>query len=179
MLVLEPELKFGICFAIGIESKIHKKLWDTDQYKTILGEEEEDDEEDDTKLKLKIVGKGEESLAVSAGIIVCDTKVFYMAFLAGIKGLIGSGEIGFSLQINFNKGNIVVDKFYIIKSYYISLFFKIKIEISTGIVDFTFNIYIFDIPLFGILNVKHDILVKMLGKMIYENFILDNRYQLP
>ena len=76
-------------------------------------EEEDEDDDDDTKLELKVWGKAEESLSVSAGFVFFNTEIFYMAFLAGIKGLLGSGEIGFALTINFNKGDIIVDKFYI------------------------------------------------------------------
>lgn len=180
-MVLEPELNIGFCFSISLKAKVHKTILNTQKIleKTEIKEEDDDDDEDDTKLELKVLGKAEMSLSVSAGIIVCDTKIFYMAFLAGIKGLLGKGEIGFSLTINFNKGDIIIDKFAIYESFYISLFLKIAIEINTGFAKFKFNIYIFNIPLFGIKNEEHDTITKILGKMIYEDFIEYNKYQLP
>ena len=101
-----------------------------------------------------------------------------MSILAGIEGLIGSGEIGFALTINFNKGNVIVDKFFIIKAFYISLFLKMKFEIKIGICEIKFVIYIFNMPLFGVKVEKHEIIKKILGKMIYEDFILNNNNQL-
>ena len=101
----------------------------------IIDNDEEEEDEDDTKLILKVVGKGEVSLSVSAGIVVCDTKVFTLAILAGIKGLLGSGEIGLELLINISKGNIITDRFFVIKAFYVSLFLKLKIGIHTKFYD--------------------------------------------
>ena len=183
-MVMEPELNIGFCFSISLEAKVHKTILNTQKIleKTEIKDEEEEedeDDDDDTKLELKVSGKAEMSLSVSAGIIVCDTYIFYMAFLAGIKGLLGKGEIGYSLNINFNKGNIIVEKFFIFESFYISLFLKIEIKIKTPFVNFKFNIYIFNVPLFGIKTEVHDTITKILGKMIYEDFIENNKYQLP
>ena len=183
-MVMEPELNIGFCFSISLEAKVHKTILNTQKIleKTEIKDEEEEedeDDDDDTKLELKVSGKAEMSLSVSAGIIVCDTYIFYMAFLAGIKGLLGKGEIGYSLNINFNKGNIIVEKFFIFESFYISLFLKIAIEIKTPFANFKFNIYIFNVPLFGIKTEVHDTITKILGKMIYEDFIENNKYQLP
>ena len=178
---MKPNITVGFYFSIGLEAKIHKQILDTDAIKYIVGEKEDDDEENDTKLTLKLVGKAEATLSVSVGIILGESP-FKMSILAGIEGLLGSGEIGFSLTINFNNGNIIIDKFYIYKAFYISLFLMIEIEIETSIIDFKFKIYIFNVPLFGIKIEMHSIFEKILGKMInnyfIKDYILKNKYQL-
>ena len=93
-IVLEPEIELGFCFSLGIEAKVHKKILNTEyiinksEIKGNEEEEDEDDDDDDTKLELKVWGKAEESLSVSAGFVFFNTEIFYMAFLAGIKGLL-------------------------------------------------------------------------------------------
>ena len=145
----------------------------------MIGDKEDEEEEDDTKLTFKIIGKGEVSLSVSAGIVVCDTKVFSLAILAGINGLLGSGEIGLELIINISKGNVITDTFYVIKAFYISLFLKLKIGIHVKFYDDEFDVPIFDVPLFGVKVEKHYIIKKALAKAIYEDFIKKNKNELP
>ena len=180
-LYIEPEVYLGFCFGLDIETKssfdqefIIKKTGIM-----IIDNDEEEEDEDDTKLILKVVGKGEVSLSVSAGIVVCDTKVFTLAILAGIKGLLGSGEIGLELIINISKGNVITDRFFVIKAFYVSLFLKLKIGIHVKFYDNEFDVFIFEVPLFGVKIEKHNIIKKALAKAIYEDFIKNNKYQLP
>ena len=178
-LYIEPEVYLGFCFGLDIEMKssfdqeaIIKKTG------IMIGDKEDEEEEDDTKLTLKIMGKGEVSLSVSAGIVVCNTQIFSLAILAGIKGLLGSGEIGLGLIINISKGNVISDRFFVIKAFYVSLFLKLKIGIHTKFYDGEFDVFIFEVPLFGVKIEKHYIIKKILAKAIYEDFIKNNKYQL-
>ena len=126
----------------------------------MLGDKDDEDEEDDTKLKIKIVGKGEESLSVSAGIVLCDTRVFQLAILAGIKGLLGSGEIGLEVIINISKGNVITDTFFVIQAFYINLFLKLKMWIHVKSINKDYDFYIINVPLFGVKIEKHYIIRK-------------------
>lgn len=59
-------------------------------------EDDEDENENDTIFIIKLSAKSEVSLSASVGIVLGD-KSFVLAILVGIKGLLGSGEIGVDL----------------------------------------------------------------------------------
>ena len=170
-LVLDPEIKLG--FYIGFEFKTHmyKQILNTSKWFHEVKNDYEDDEEDDTKLSIKLVGKGECSLSVGVGIAE-NFGTVEISFLAGINGLLGSGEIGFSLDINFNKWKMSVDSFLVLKAFYISLFLKLKIEIDLKFYKFSIEIYIFKVPFFGEKFEKHKLIIKKLSIMYISLLLL-------
>ena len=89
-------------------------------------EDDEDENENDTIFIIKLSAKSEVSLSASVGIVLGD-KSFVLAILVWIKGLLGNGEIGVGLIINFNRADIFIDTFYEFEAFHISLFLKIEI----------------------------------------------------
>ena len=146
-------------------------------YNVTSDDDDNDDDDDDTKLSLQVSGKGEVSLSAGAGISIGGGP-FTFSILAGIKGLLGSGEIGCVVTINLSKVEIEIDKYYIIKAFQISFFLKLEIEINIIFYKLSIEITIFDIPLFGILIKKHDIkTIKLLANML-EKFLTYSKNQL-
>ena len=159
-LYIEPKIYLGFCFILGLETK---PFFDEEALikKTgILIVDKYEEDEEDTKLVLKTAGKGEVSLSVSVGYVLSDTKTFSLAILAGIKGLLGSGEIGVELKINISRGNKIIDYYYILKAFYISLILKLKIGIHVKFFDKEFDVNIIDFPLFGVKIEKHFLIKK-------------------
>ena len=186
-IVLEPAVKFGFYISLGFETKLYDDIIDTDIILKKLDEiikgddeeEEEDEYENDSKIIIKLSAKGEISCAASAGLVLGDQKSFLFSILAGIKGLLGSGEIGFGLIYNLDKTDVGIDRFYEIQAFHITLFVKIEIIINLLIVKFKFEIYIIKFPSFGLTHGKHDVIyLKVFAKKLYEQFIISNKNQL-
>ena len=176
-LVLEPEVKIGFYINFEFQSTIHKQIFNTSKYlKEIKNEEEDDaDDERDTKISVGVCGKGEQSMSVSIGIKEEIKPVLTLYFLAGIQGLLGSSEIGFKLEINLSKSIITIDRYIIKKSFYISLFIKMGMELNLQFYKFKFEIYIFNLKLFGIKGETHEITKKELAKLLFELNVLTNK----
>ena len=140
-------------------------------------EEEEEEEKDkigDTKLTITVEGKGEVSLAVNAGIGIGVPGVFSISFLTGIQGLLGSGKIGFSLELNLRKLEFTVDSYFVIKAFYITFFLKLKFEINVIFTKLEFEIYIFQQQIEGLKYEKHNIVKKNILKLIFMALKFDN-----
>ena len=206
-LVIQSKVKLGFHIGFSFSTKLYDDIFETDMIKMKLSEnedygkdknddgfvvnynvtsdedddddddDEDDDDDDDTKLSLQVSGKGEISLSAGAGISI-GAGPFTFSILAGIKGLLGSGEIGCVVTINLSKVEIEIDKYYIIKAFQISFFLKLEIEINIIFYKLSIEIPIFDIPLFGILIKKHDIkTIKLLANML-EKFLTYSKNQL-
>ena len=174
-LVLEPEVKIGFYINFEFQSTIHKQLFNTSKYLKEIKDEEDDDDERDTKISVGVCGKGEQSMSVSIGIKEEIKPVLTLYFLAGIQGLLGSAEIGFKLEINLSKSIITIDRYIIKKSFYISLFIKMGMELNLQFYEFKFEIYIFNLKLFGIKGETHEITKKELAKLLFELNVLTNK----
>ena len=136
-------------------------------YDDVDDDDEDEDEVGDSKITITVVGKGEVSLAVNAGISIGVPNVFTISFLTGIQGLLGSGQIGFSLELDLRKLKIKVDSFYVIKAFYITFFLKLRIEINLVFTSYEFEIYIFTEQLKGLKLEKHKLTLKDIAKLIY------------
>ena len=205
-IVIKSKVKIGFHIGFSFSSKLYDDIFESDMIKAKLGENEdygknkkdkkddefyinfnvsyngnddddEEDDDDDTKLSLQVSGKSEVSLSASSGISLGGGP-FTFSILAGIKGLLGSGEIGCEVTINLNKVEIEIDKYYVIKAFEISFFLSIEIEIKLVFFELSIEIEIFNIRLFGILFKKHDIkTIKLLANML-ENFLTYSKNQL-
>ena len=127
--------------------------------------DEDDDDDNDSKFSISISGKGEVSLDIKVGIFLGEPNIILIGFSVGINGLLGSGEIGISLEYNFNKGIIKIDDYFIIKAFGLKFFLKMEFEIA--IISYKFEFYIFNVDLCGINKEKH----KLIQKLI-QNFLL-------
>ena len=166
---LSATISLGFC--AGLEFELSLKD-DSDSigkiYSFDLDEDNEQNEDEDSKLELKVVGKGEVSLSVKVGVF--GEPPLIISFFAGIKGLLGRGEIGCSMELNLNKLSVTVDSFYKIEAFFIYFFLKIEIEFKILVYNFKIEFYIFNQPLFGIKFEHHNIIKKALAKLIYKGF---------
>ena len=191
---LHSTVKLGFCIGLEFETSLYDKLKDSPQILLSIdvkedfeddedaeanldyndNDDEDDDEDDceDSKFKIDLYGKGEVSLSVDVGIF--GEPPVIISFFAGINGLLGSGRIGCSVELNLNKLSISVDTYYVIQAFCVSFFLKIQIEFSVLIFSFKFEFYIFNIPLFGFKFEKHHIVKKILAKLLYEGFNQNN-----
>ena len=178
----------GINIKLGIENddddddkkKKDPQTFFPDGFDYEVDEEEEEEEEEekdkigDTKLTITVEGKGEVSLAVNAGIGIGVPGVFSISFLTGIQGLLGSGKIGFSLELNLRKLEFTVDSYFVIKAFYITFFLKLKFEINVIFTKLEFEIYIFQQQIEGLKYEKHNIVKKNILKLIFMALKFDN-----
>ena len=146
-------------FYFSYEFEFHLYDWDAakkflKKIENIIENDKDDDDDNDNKFRISIAGKGEASMDIKVGIYLGESKSFLIGFSVGINGLLGSGEIGFALQYNFNKGIIELDNYYIIKAFGLRFFLKIEIKIEM-IISIQFEIYIFNVNLFGLKYEKH------------------------
>ena len=172
-LFLEPEINVGFYLCYEFQTKLYDDILDTEKLEKTIRNNKEEEGENETKLTIKIVGKAEVSMSVSVGIEI-SFKLFKMAIKAGIRGLIASGEIGVSIDIHIIKLNIKIDLFYKIKAFCFFVFLKIEFVIITPILNIKFEIFIFNLELFGIEYERHFNIKKYILKLI--EFILE--YQL-
>ena len=177
-IVLEPKIEMGFYISFEFETKLYKdimnvtKKFDVDNDELIEVEESVNEDDDgDTKLRVKVSGEAEESMSVSVGFKENVLGIITLYFLAGIKGIFGRGEVGYSLEINFNKGIITTDRYYILYSFYFSFFLKLGMEIDLKFYKFGFEFYIFNVPLFGLKIEKHEVVVKTMIKLLFQLFV--------
>ena len=111
-LFLDPKIFVGFYIKFGFEAKLYDNIFNSDKIYWVT----KDDEDEESKFSITVSGKGEVSLDVSVGIKTPSTGPYQISFLAGINGVLGSGEIGFSLEFNLEKFDIMVDSFYAIKA---------------------------------------------------------------
>ena len=114
-------------------------------------------------------------MSVSIGIKEEVKPVLTLYFLAGIQGLLGSAEIGFNPGINPSKSIITIDRYVIQKSFCVSLFIKMGMELNLQFYKFKFEIYIFNLNLFGIKSETHETTKKELAKLLFELNVLINK----
>ena len=168
-LVLDPKIILGFCIGYEFETKLYDNILDTDKiFKEISNVKEKDKDEDENKFAKKVVGKGEASMDIAVGIVEPDKGPIKISFLAGINGLLGSGEIGFSLGINLKNLGIDVDSFFTIQACVINVFLKLEIEIDIEFYKLEFEFFIFNIKLFGIKYEQHNIIRKMITELIFD-----------
>ena len=170
-LFLDPKIFVGFYIKFGFETKLYDNIFNSDKIYWVT----KDDEDEESKFSITVSGKGEVSLDVSVGIKTPSTGPYQISFLAGINGVLGSGEIGFSLEFNLEKLDIMVDSFYAIKACFISVFLMLKIKIDLKFYKMEFEFYIFNEPIFGLEKKWHHIVKKMIAEIIFmENNYLSN-----
>ena len=141
-------------------------------YDKIGEDKEEEDEIGTTKLIITVISKGEVSLAINAGMSIGVPNIFTFSILTGIQGLLGSGKIGFSLELGLTNLKKKIDSFYIIEAFSITFFLKFKFEINLFFTKTEFEIFIFQVKLKGLEIEKHNIEEKSIMQLIYMTMAL-------
>jgi len=89
--------------------------------------------------------------------------IFEMSLSVGIKGILGSGEVGLDLKLYLNL-NLKTDLYYKFNALQLSFYMVFRITIDLYIKTVRFDAYIINQILFGLYKEKHKITVKSLLK---------------
>ena len=143
-LVLKPRIILGFSVSFKFETKLYETILNTDKiFKEISNVKNEKEKKGDTKFTFTEKGEGEASMDIGLGIVEPNSGPVKISILVGINGLLGRGEIGYSLQLNLQNFNFNIDTFFIIEAFAISFFLKLEFEIDVAFYKMTFTIYIF------------------------------------
>ena len=127
-LVLKPRIILGFSVSFKFETKLYETILNTDKiFKEISNVKNKKEKKGDTKFTFTEKGEGESSMDIGLGIVEPNSGRVKISILVGINGLLGRGEIGYSLQLNLQNFNFNIDTFFIIEAFAISFFLKLEL----------------------------------------------------
>ena len=145
-----PEVKFDLNFRIGTEIDFLEK---------------------DFSVFFDISANAEVSVSLEVGCYIPPFPVgMEIALSVGIKGLLGSGEIGMKLCLFINEPKIEINLYMEFKSMEFTFYILFKVKFDLGIFSFSFSFYLMNEKLFDGLGYKK---IKKLSYKLPNNLITD------
>ena len=147
--VIKPNVDVGMCLDFGTEID-----WKKDEY----------------SFYLDLYGMAEVSIALEIGAYVPSLhNPIQISLSLGFKGVLGAGKAGMKLSLYIGENKYAFKLYFELEAFTLIFYILIKFEIQLKIISFSFEFYIFNKKLFGLIFETHRTIIhKYIGSTIKE-----------